>query len=53
MNDTKTTRFELRLTKAQKEALRHAAEAAHVTLADYLRRNPLPSTAKSEGLVAA
>jgi len=43
--NTKTERFELRLTEAEKQALLVAAKSAHLTIADYLR-NALPAVAK-------
>jgi hypothetical protein len=46
--DTKTARFELRLTEAEKKALKAAAKAAQRTVADYLISSALP-TDKCEG----
>ena len=54
MKDTKTARFELRLTAAEKQTLQTAAQAAHRTLADYLRSRMLSGVARPEGdLIAA
>jgi len=50
--NTKNTRFELRLTEAEKQALQNAAKAASLTLSDYLRNSALPAATKPD-LIAA
>jgi uncharacterized protein (DUF1778 family) len=44
--DTKTKRFELRLTEAQQQALKNAAKASNRTLADYMLSRALATPAE-------